>query len=214
MNISTELKVTPIDEDSSKRRQILDGARRIFMEFGFDAASMGEIAKSSGVSKGTLYVYFADKCALFEAIVGEIARVHGHIGADLDLDDHDVPGALRRFGMAYMELLCRPEGGSAVRTIMAIAERMPEIGRRYYSTIIAGSINRLAQYLAAQSKSGIVAIDDHELAAEQFLKSCQATLFLPFVFQAVPSPSQERIAYVIDSAVRMFMAAYGGAAKR
>src|SRR3954468_21580601 len=46
-------------EDSSKRRQILDGARKVFMDLGFDGASMGEIARAAGVSKGTLYVYFA-----------------------------------------------------------------------------------------------------------------------------------------------------------
>ena len=208
MTIPAALKVIPTDEESSKRRQILDGARRMFMTLGFDAASMGEIAKAAGVSKGTLYVYFADKTALFEAIVEQIAQIHGGIGVDLDIDNHDVAGSLTAYGTAYMELLCRPEGGSAVRTIMAIAERMPDIGRRYYSTIIAGGINRLAQYLAAQSKAGLLDISDHELAAEQFLKSCQATLFLPFVLQASPSPTKERIAYVIASAVRMFLAAY------
>ena len=51
------------DEDSAKRRQIVEGARKVFRELGFDAASMGEIAKAAGVSKGTLYVYFADKLA-------------------------------------------------------------------------------------------------------------------------------------------------------
>jgi AcrR family transcriptional regulator len=209
MSAPATLKIAPGDEESSsKRRQILDGARRLFMELGFDAASMGEIAKAAGVSKGTLYVYFADKNALFEAIVEQISEVHGRIGCDLDPDDHDVASALTRYGMGYMELLCRPEGGSAVRTIMAIAERMPEIGRRYYSTIIAGGINHLAQYLAAQTKAGLLDIADHELAAEQFLKTCQATLFLPFVFQAAPSPSVERITYVINSAVQMFLAHY------
>ena len=63
------------DEDCSKRRQILDGARKVFMDLGFDGASMGEIARAAGVSKGTLYVYFADKNRLFEAIVEEeVAR--------------------------------------------------------------------------------------------------------------------------------------------
>ncbi len=57
------------EEDSAKRRQILDGARKVFMDLGFDGASMGEIARAAGVSKGTLYVYFADKNRLFEAIV-------------------------------------------------------------------------------------------------------------------------------------------------
>jgi AcrR family transcriptional regulator len=57
------------DEESSKRRQVLDGACKVFLDLGFDGASMGEIARAAGVSKGTLYVYFADKCRLFEAIV-------------------------------------------------------------------------------------------------------------------------------------------------
>src|SRR5207302_6291968 len=47
--------------DSAKRRQIVEGARRVFLAQGFDAASMGEIARSAGVSKGTLYVYFTSK---------------------------------------------------------------------------------------------------------------------------------------------------------
>ena len=61
------------EEDSSKRRQILDGARKVFMDLGFDGASMNEIARAAGVSKGTLYVYFADKSRLFEAMVEEEA---------------------------------------------------------------------------------------------------------------------------------------------
>ena len=65
------------DEDSSKRRQIVDGARKVFMNLGFDGASMGEIARSAGVSKGTLYVYFADKSRLFEAIVEEESLEQG-----------------------------------------------------------------------------------------------------------------------------------------
>ena len=58
-------------DDSAKRRQIVDGARSVFMARGFDAASMGDIAKAAGVSKGTLYVYFKDKDELFGAIVGQ-----------------------------------------------------------------------------------------------------------------------------------------------
>jgi hypothetical protein len=37
---------------------------------------------------------------------------------------------------------------------------------------------------------------------------CQASLFLPFIFQAAPPPTPARIKTVIDSAVRMFLAAY------
>jgi len=195
------------DEDSSKRRQILDGARKVFMDLGFDGASMGEIARSAGVSKGTLYVYFADKNRLFEAIVEEEAFEQGKVAFNFD-PERDVATTLRQFGQAYIELLCRPGGGSAIRTVMAIAERMPEVGRRFYERVLESRINRLADYLEAHVKAKELAIDNCKLAAEQFMLTCQASLFPPFIFQAAPPPSAERIAQVVESATRMFLAAY------
>jgi AcrR family transcriptional regulator len=195
------------DDDSSKRRQILDGARRVFMDLGFDGASMGEIARAAGVSKGTLYVYFADKSRLFEAIVEQEVLEQGEIAFNFD-PARDVAITLREFGCAYIELLCRPGGGSAIRTVMAIAERMPEVGRRYYERVLDKGINRLATYLDAHVASGELAIEDRQLAASQFMMMCQASLFLPFIFQAAPAPSPERILQVVDSATRMFLAAY------
>ena len=195
------------DEDSSKRRQILDGARKVFMDLGFDGASMGEIARAAGVSKGTLYVYFADKSRLFEAIVEEEALGQGQIEFNFD-PARDVPTTLPEFGHAYIALLCRPGGGSAIRTVMAIAERMPDVGRRYYERVLEYTINRLAAYLDARVNVGELRIDDCQLAASQFMLMCQASLFLPFIFQAAPPPSPERVKAVIDSATRMFLAAY------
>ena len=197
------------DEDSSKRRQILDGARKVFMDLGFDGASMGEIARAAAVSKGTLYVYFADKCALFEAIVEEETLQHGQLVFNFD-PQREVETTLKEFGRAYIHLICRPGGGSAIRTVMAIAERMPDVGRRYYECVLDKTIKRLADYLAAHVAIGDLAIDDCGLAAAQFMEVCKATLFLPFIFQAAPAPSEERIDAVIDSATRMFLATYRG----
>jgi len=196
------------DEDSSKRRQILDGARKVFMDLGFDGASMGEIARAAGVSKGTLYVYFADKSRLFEAIVEEETLEQGKITYNFD-PERDVVTTLTEFGQAYIALICRPGGGSAIRTVMAIAERMQEVGRRYYENVLAQTISRLAAYLEVRAQRKELAIDDYQLAASQFLLMCQASLFLPFIFQAAPAPSPERIAQVVGSATRMFLAAYG-----
>ena len=195
------------DEDSSKRRQILDGASKVFMDLGFDGASMGEIARAAGVSKGTLYVYFADKSRLFEAIVEEEMLEQGKVAFNFD-PARDVATTLREFGQAYMELLCRPGGGSAIRTVMAIAERMPDVGRRYYENVLEKNINRFAVYLEAYVTAKELAIDDCPLAASQFMLTCQAALFLPLIFQAAPPPSAERIAEVVESATRMFLAAY------
>src|ERR1700682_913546 len=196
-----------VDEDSSKRRQILAGARKVFMDLGFDGASMGEIARSAGVSKGTLYVYFAEKNRWFEAIVEEEALEQGKVAFNFD-PARDVTTTLTEFGQAYIQLLCRPGGGSATRTVMAIAERMPEVGRRFYNNVIALTIARLAAFLEVRARLGDLEIDDCQLAATQFMQMCQASLFMPFIFQAAPAPSAERIAEVVGSATRMFLAGY------
>jgi AcrR family transcriptional regulator len=195
------------EEDSAKRRQILDGARAVFMDLGFDGASMGVIAKAAGVSKGTLYVYFADKNRLFEAIVEQESLEQGKAAFNFD-PERDVITTLSEFGQAYIQLLCRPGGGSAIRTVMAIAERMPDVGRRFYQRVLEHTINRLAEYLDARVNAGDLAIDDSALAGTQFMQLCQASLFQPFIFQAKPAPSREQIAKVVDSAIRMFMATY------
>ncbi len=195
------------DEDSAKRRQILAGASKVFLDLGFDGASMGEIARAAGVSKGTLYVYFADKHRLFEAIVEQEMLDQQKIAFNFD-PERDVPTTLREFGQAYIELLCRPGGGSAIRTVMAIAERMPEVGRRYYEQSLEKTINRFARYLDVHVRTNELAIPDCELAASQFMQMCQASLFLRFIFQASPPPSSERIAEVVESATRVFLAAY------
>jgi AcrR family transcriptional regulator len=203
---TTPLRISG-DEDSSKRRQILDGARKVFMDLGFDGASMGEIARAAGVSKGTLYVYFADKCGLFETIVEEEKIEQSKSAFNFD-PDRNVDTTLPEFGRAYISMLCRPGGGSAIRTVMAIAERMPEVGSRFYTNVIAMTVDRFAAYLEARARLGELVVDDYQLAAWQFMQMCQATLFQAFIFQAKPSPSPDQIARVVDSATHVFFAAY------
>jgi AcrR family transcriptional regulator len=196
------------EEDSSKRRQIVEGARQVFMAEGFDAASMGEIARVAGVSKGTLYVYFKSKEELFEAIVGQQCRVQADQIFNLDPEDHDVEGVLTRLGVAFVQFLCRPGGAPPLRTVIAIAERMPELGRRFYETGPGFGIGQLKAYLSAQVAAGVLDVADCEVAAAQFMDSCLATVFRPILFNFGTAPTRERTEYVVKIAVRVFLAAY------
>ncbi len=196
------------DEDSSKRRQIVEGARQVFMAQGFDAASMGEIARVAGVSKGTLYVYFKSKEELFEAIVRQECRANAEQIFDLDPDDHDVEGVLTRLGIGYVQFICRPGRASPLRTVIAIAERMPEVGRRFYEAGPAVGLSQLESYLRAQVAAGVLVVEDCEVAAAQFMDACLATVFKPVLFNFGAAPPPQRIEYVVKIAVRTFLAAY------
>jgi AcrR family transcriptional regulator len=201
------------DEDSAKRRQIVDGARAVFLSQGFDAASMNDIARAAGVSKGTLYVYFRHKEQLFEAIVEQECEAQAEGIFDLDPNDHDVEAVLTRLGLAYVRFLCRPEKASAIRIVIAIAERMPELGRRFYESGPARGIARLAAYIAAQVDAGVLVVEDSEIAAAQFMEASQAMIFKSMVFNFVREPSQQQIERVVRVAVAVFLAAYRPPAK-
>jgi len=193
--------------DSAKRRQIMQGAGEVFLAQGFDAASMGAIARQAGVSKGTLYVYFKSKEELFESIVEEQSaqQAEGIFAFDRE---QDIEAALTRIGDAFVRFLCRPGGVSPLRTVIAIADRMPELGTRFYQTGPARGIASLRAYLEEQVVAGLLKPHDCEVAAAQFIDSCLSMTFKPMIFNAAGPPDDARISRVVSMAVGTYLAAY------
>ena len=199
---------TGAGQDARKRRQILDGARHIFLDQGFDSASMNGIAEAAGVSKGTLYVYFDSKEALFRELVREEKAAQFPAIFDFDSSDPDVRGTLTRVGGAFAAFVTQPHVVTAKRIVVAMADRMPAMATEFFEEGPRQCATRLAAYLDAQVAAGRLAISDTYLAAAQFLDLTQTTLSTPLLF-GYPQPiSRERLAQVVDSAVTVFVAAY------
>ena len=194
--------------DARKRRQILDGARRLFLSQGFDAASMGDIAREAGVSKGTLYVYFDSKERLFTELVREEKEQQSAAIFALDPTNHDIREVLGRVGRQFVRFLTSPHVIMAMRTVIAIGERMPELAADFYAQGPRFCSMKLSDYLASQVEAGFLAIGDTSLAATQFLDMAQTTLTRPLLFGVRGTPTDEQIATVVASAVEVFLAAY------
>lgn len=208
--VSAPKKRRGAGENPEKRRQILDGARRVFSQLGFDAASVSDIAREAGVSKGTLYVYFENKEQLFTAIIDEERQ---HIQADLfaALDQGlTVEQTLLLFGERFARLMTTDRIVRAQRVVVSMAERMPELTRAFFEAGPQATARRLAIYLAEQDRAGHLQIADPELAAAQFIDLSQTRLSRARLFgAAAPGASADEISRTVDSAVAMFMAAYG-----
>jgi AcrR family transcriptional regulator len=211
-----ESNVTLVDEkvetatgqDPRKRQQILEGARKVFHENGFDAASMNDIARVAGVSKGTLYVYFENKERLFLELIAEEKRADLWPIISLDHEDHDIAMVLNNFGQEFLKLLTRPYYIKAMRTVFSIVERMPEVGADYYSRGPQICMGKLADYLEAQTKAGVVEIKDPLLAAQQFMDLSQAGILRKLLFNAAPTPKASEIALQVSQAVTFFLKVY------
>ncbi|WP_375463499.1 TetR/AcrR family transcriptional regulator [uncultured Methylobacterium sp.] len=195
--------------EGDKRRQILDGARRVFMAAGFDGASMGEIARAASVSKGTLYVYFDSKEALFEALTLEAKRCLAEALFRLDADDPDVAAVLTRLGTTYLVEMVRPDHVALIRMVIGACEKFPRFGQAFFEAGPAQGVTRLAAYLDVQVEAGRLRARDTDLAAKHFLHLCQAGLLTRLLFCAGGPVMGEEIDYRIAEAVRVFFAGYG-----
>ena len=102
------------NDGGAKRRQIMEGARSVFLGAGFDGASMNDVARAAGVSKGTLYAYFNSKEDLFEAIIrAEKAQAAERMCAFLP-DYSDPRAMLTDFGVRLLTRMVEPEHACAV----------------------------------------------------------------------------------------------------
>ena len=202
----------PAGENPEKRRQILEGARRVFSSLGFDAANMSDIAREAGVSKGTLYVYFENKEQLFTALIDqERALIQADLFATL-ADGTDSAQTLRAFGQRFARLMTQERIVRAQRVVVSMAERMPDLTRAFYAAGPKATAARLADWLAAQTEAGSLAIADPDLAAAQFIDLCQTLLSRPRLYGAADGePGEDGIARTVEGAVHVFLAAYGGA---
>jgi AcrR family transcriptional regulator len=195
-------------QESAKRRQILDGARRVFLADGFDGASMNDITRVAGVSKGTLYVYFSSKEELFEALIREDKKQQAE-RLVFPAGTADPRKQLASFGRQLIALMMQPEMIAQVRIVIAATAKFPKLGRAFYESGPLYGETQLAERLEEWRDSGLLDFDDARLAARQFLGLCKSGQHLSCLFGVAESASPEAIAETVDAGVEVFMRAYG-----
>lgn len=196
--------------DPAKRGQIIEGARRVFIEKGFDAASMNDITREAGVSKGTIYVYFANKEELFEALIEEERGTIFKNMYEAFENSDDLRQTLVRFGIALSVKITSPKVVLAQRTVIGASERIPELGRRFYERGPKRGHEKFVAFLEAAIERGLMKIADVDLAAYQFTDLAMAGLFRQCMFAyRTEAPSPAEIEYVVTAGVDVFLNSYG-----
>ncbi|PZU89195.1 MAG: TetR family transcriptional regulator [Shinella sp.] len=197
-------------EDPVKRGQILDGAKRVFMKMGFDAASMNDVTREAGVSKGTIYVYFESKEDLFAALIEREKGRFTETLRDILADSQGVEDGLRRFGLAFARQILTGDMIPAMRTVLGVVDRMPGVCRRFLSAAPANARTVLEEFLRRKVAEGALKSVDEELAARQFIDLATGTYFKLKLFNELQSiPDKAEVEHVVDSAIYVFMSAYG-----
>jgi AcrR family transcriptional regulator len=202
-------KDTDRKADNAKRRQILTGARKVFRARGFDGASMEVIAKEAGVSKGTLYVYFASKESLFEALILEERFGQAELMQEVLVSRADVETDLRRIGRNYLEKMARPEKLSTLRMVIGAAEKFPQFGELLHEAGPCRGRREMGAFIQERINRGELKSCEVEVAAGQFFDLCVAGILRRMLLNAGPPPDEMETEANVDAAVKVFLAAYG-----
>jgi AcrR family transcriptional regulator len=197
------------DAASAKRRQILDGARSVFSEQGYERAAVDQIAARAGVSKATVYNHFHDKRALFvAAVVENCDAFREHLARTVAAPSGDVEAVLRDIGTHVMTASLAPASVSLYRQAIAEAERMPEIGRMVFERSTVPLQELVAAHLRRWSEAGTLRIDDPRSAAVAFVALCQGDLAIRMRLGVLAAPVDAQIRETVDRAVSIFVRAH------
>ncbi len=189
-----------------KNRQILDAAVAEFQELGFSGASMDRIAARAQVSKRTVYNHFANKEALFRAILDLMA---GQAGPALDITydpARPIEGQLRDLGWGEGQLMTSPVFMRLARMVVGEIIRDPVLAAEMNARMDAMDIFR--RFMQAAAEDGVLAVADPEAAAEQFLGLIKARAFWPVIFSG-EIVSEDEMNRIVDESVAMILNTYG-----
>jgi AcrR family transcriptional regulator len=189
--------------------RLLDAAAAVFMEKGFDATSMGEIAKHAHASTETFYRHFPTKEKLFERV---LLRRTEHLKGKLisALTSNEAPEkALAAFGELGLSLLLAPEMLALHRILVMEKGRFPDVVASFYAQGPARVEAALAAYLAEQIKKGTLRKMNPDVGARQFFDLVVPEFLFGINLNLRPSPTKAEMRQRVKDAIDCFLHGYG-----
>lgn len=191
--------------DSKKRADVVAAATDVFLEYGFAAASVDEIARRARVSKATVYSHFEGKHALFGAIFQSLCQDIRGDGPAPDLRDLPLEEALFHMGRRLLDVVFTDRAIALYRVVIAEVGRTPELCRTFYQAGPDRPASVLAEYLQGQIDSGVLALGDARQAAEQYLGMVLGQHLLRHALGIAEVPAPAARDGMVATAVRVFL---------
>jgi TetR/AcrR family transcriptional repressor of mexJK operon len=191
---------------------IREAAARLFLEKGYQATSMDEVAAAARISKQTIYTHFSSKDELFrDLVLGNAGRVEDFaqgMAAAFDAGE-ELEVGLRKLARLYAGFVIRPEVLQLRRLVVGEAGRFPELARTYYEQVPERVYRALASLFDDLAAQGRLRIDDPVLAAHHFAWLILGMPLDRAMFMPADKPARrDELDQQADAAVRVFLAAY------
>jgi AcrR family transcriptional regulator len=196
----------------AKREQIRAAAQRLFLELGYERASMDTIARAAGVSKQTLYHYYTAKEQLFVDVLRALTierfqQEAPAVFAEQPITSRlELEAALLAYATSVVEHVLSPAYVALLRALIAEAPRFPQIAGHFRASLIGQGSAALETLLAHARQAGIITRPPSEEILLLFVAPFLAYLLADGLIAGSAEPQKPSLE-VIQSHVRLFLAA-------
>ena len=170
-----------------RRRALLDAALAEFFERGFSAARMDDIAARAKLSKGTLYLYFDSKEALFTSLVETFAIPNIVMFEAAVQNAGSGVAAIRTFMKIAPSVIRESPLPKIAKILIADAPAFPEIVTAYREQVIERALGVIVSALRAAKEAGEIEIGDPRLTARLVIAPVLMSAIWRIVFEHDPA---------------------------
>jgi AcrR family transcriptional regulator len=122
---------------ADRRQAIIEAAFETFIEQGYAATRLDDVAKRAGVAKGTIYLHFKDKQALFEELVRSAIVPLASRLTEAPPVTGSIRAVLENFAGNFVREVATTRRGALVRLVIAEGPRFPAIADFYYREVVS-----------------------------------------------------------------------------
>lgn len=167
--------------------EVLDAALAVFAEKGYAATRVEDVARQAGVSKGTVYLYFASKEALIEGIVRRaVAPIAQRALPDLEQFEGDPRLPITMLMTVLAQQLAQPDKIAVPRLILREVMSFPTIAELYRKEVLGKVMPALAGLIERGVKTGKLRQVDPELTVRSIIGPVLAHVALAEIFGIKP----------------------------
>lgn len=188
--------------------QLLNAAQSTFLTHGYSGSSIDDIISIAGVARPDFDEHFADKQALFAAVVSRLGAIQS---AALVQKSDNLPTdeALITVAKSITAFVTTPLAQSMFRICVAESARFPDVGRSFFNSGPRVLSANLSAILDNASERGDLVIDNQHHAIMQYWMLCRGPYFYPLIFMIKDGITHNERMETIREALTTFAARYG-----
>jgi AcrR family transcriptional regulator len=190
------------DRGVARRQAFLQAAREVFLEQGYEAASVNDVVRRAGGSLATLYAQFGNKEGLFFAVLQDQHERFTRAMTPECVDHLPLEEGLQAIGERFVRGLLTRDNISFYRIMIGEARKFPEQMRRYNS---AGGADKVTSVLANFLRARGVMTDDPEFGASLLQQNWRSRHHYRAVADDAYEVSEKEISEHVARSIQAFL---------